>query len=248
MDSLQEKELFDRVSVSWMKKDLVSYCREARKLRLFQTLANAPASMGRVLEVGCGAGFSARYLHGRYDVFTGIDISPRLIELAREHNMAPNRNFHAVDITGWSLSDRFDVIFMIGVLHHLPRPVAALERLGEMLAPGGMVAVNEPLRGNPLVGFVRRVRKRVDKAYSPDQITFSPGELARIFRQAGFETTIRQQGILTTPFAETVFTPESVGDLLVAALSRLDPVLEWAVDATRLPLAWNMVAEGRLGE
>ena len=40
----------------------------------------------RVLEIGCGAGFAATYLRGRYSSYTGIDPSTGLVGLA--HGLA----------------------------------------------------------------------------------------------------------------------------------------------------------------
>ena len=61
-----DKRLFDKIAESYVRKDLTTYCRICRKLRLYKTLKNIPKPITTLLEVGCGAGFSADYLRGQY--------------------------------------------------------------------------------------------------------------------------------------------------------------------------------------
>jgi 2-polyprenyl-3-methyl-5-hydroxy-6-metoxy-1,4-benzoquinol methylase len=73
------------------------------------------------MEAGCGAGFSAAYLEGKYSRFHGIDYASKLIELANHLNNRAGVTFATANIkdVGTTEPGRFDAIFMIGVLHHL---------------------------------------------------------------------------------------------------------------------------------
>src|SRR5207237_823531 len=75
---------------SYCAKDLAPSSRVARQQRLRQTLRCLP--VGRdisVLEVGCGAGFTASYLEGMYREYVGVDYAEELIAYARTHHDRP---------------------------------------------------------------------------------------------------------------------------------------------------------------
>lgn len=61
------------IADSYVAKDLTPYCRMARSLRLTRSLRHVPRPIDQLLEVGCGAGFSAEYLAGDYGRYVGVD-------------------------------------------------------------------------------------------------------------------------------------------------------------------------------
>ena len=244
--SRADKALFDRIARDYVSKDLKECCRVARRQRLRQTLRSLPVPMGRILEVGCGGGFTAQYLEGLFESYTGVDHSAELIRYAQAHNGGPNRAFVCSDILDFRTGDRFDLILMIGVLHPIPEPRAALEKLRGLLSPHGVVAVNEPQSGNPLVSALRWVRKRVDSNYSSDQVEFSEPEIVRLFEDAGYTCESHPQGVLSTPFAETQPLPQALALPLARLATAVDPLLEDLLATSRLGrLAWNTVVVGR---
>ena len=165
-----DRALFDRIARDYVRKDLTESCRIAREQRLRQTLRPIGANVGHLLEVGCGGGFAARYLDGLYETYTGVDYSEELIGYAQRYNAGPGREFLSANIKDFVATRRFDVILMVGVLHHMPDPAGILDQLRGLLAPEGLVVVNEPQRGNPAISALRWLRKRVDSSYSPDQV------------------------------------------------------------------------------
>lgn len=92
----------------------------AARDRLFAT--HLPLSEGCVLlDIGCGTGELLEYLpaHIRY---TGVDINPHYIELARKKYGSRGRFEHidVSDIDRLALPQgSFDVVVLYGVLHHL---------------------------------------------------------------------------------------------------------------------------------
>ena len=52
-----------------------------------------------VLDAGCGEGYLARVLAGRGARVTGIDLSPRLIEIAREKDTAGEIDYRVADLS-----------------------------------------------------------------------------------------------------------------------------------------------------
>jgi SAM-dependent methyltransferase len=240
-----DRALFDRIARDYVRKDLTESCRIAREQRLRQTLRPIGANVGHLLEVGCGGGFAARYLDGLYETYTGVDYSEELIGYAQRYNAGPAREFLSANIKDFVARRRFDVILMVGVLHHMPDPAGILERLRGLLAPEGLVVVNEPQRGNPAISALRWLRKRVDSSYSPDQVEFSEGELRALFESSGYDVKSFPQGLLSTPFAETQPFPQAISLWLSRLATRVDPTLERIMKVTPARhLAWNAVVVG----
>jgi len=244
--SNREDPLFDRIAPSYVKKDLTLYCRIARKLRLLRTLKNVPKPVGALLEIGCGAGFSAEYLRGQYRRMVGIDYSANLIAFATKYNASPQASFYCQDVKDFSTEQTFDVILMIGVLHHLKDAEYVLTRLRSFLAEGGVLLANEPQKGNPLIVLMRRIRKRIDPEYAMDQIEFSEREFQDVFARCGYTVRLLPQGFLSTPLAETRLLPGFIGVPLAWLVSVVDPILEVLLSGRILrKLAWNIVVEAR---
>ena len=115
-----------------------------------------------VLDAGCGKGRHLRLVaqYGAREVI-GVDLGPAVEVAAR--NTADRDNVHVIqaDLTQPPLLPAsVDVIYSIGVLHHLGAPVTGFRALASLLAPGGrlvawlyaregngwVLAVLEPLR------------------------------------------------------------------------------------------------------
>ena len=93
----------------------------------------------RVLDLGCGPGVpTARRLAERFDV-TGVDISERQIEAARE--AVPSGRFIIADMTDIEFSPAsFDAVVALYSLIHVPNEAlpALLHRIHSWLAPEGL--------------------------------------------------------------------------------------------------------------
>jgi ubiquinone/menaquinone biosynthesis C-methylase UbiE len=88
--------------------------------------------------MGCGS--------GRWDVLvaplvgelTAADASPEALEVAKRSVRAPNVSFVECSVDTLPFPDaHFDLIFSLGVLHHVPDTEAAIRSLACKLAPGG---------------------------------------------------------------------------------------------------------------
>lgn len=114
-----------------------------------------------VLDVGCGPGENAVLLALRGARVTGVDVSPRSIEVAERRARASGARtpprFVCAPVETVELPERaFDVIWGDGVLHHLiPELDAVLARLGRLARPGARFVFSEPVN---LVPALRRLR------------------------------------------------------------------------------------------
>jgi SAM-dependent methyltransferase len=244
---ISDREHFDSIAERYGAKDVAASSRPARRRRVERTIAAVPIEkFDRVLEVGCGAGFGAEYLCGRYRDYIGIDHSRRLIDLAREKNSGDGVRFEAASISDFDPPWHFDLVFMIGVVHHLEDAAGALEMAAGWLAPGGYLAANEPQPRNPLVRAARRVRARWDASYSNEQDEISADRLRALFEGAGLEEiTIAPQGYFSTPFAEVVLRPYTVMALLARLACAVDGLLENRDGPWSAALSWNLIGCGR---
>ncbi len=99
----------------------------------------------KVLDVGCGApAFLVRqYAKGGADV-TGVDISPRSVEVAQKHVAISGLtarvqvgNAEALDFPDAT----FDFVTSAGVLHHTPDTEKAISEVHRVLKPGGRAVI-----------------------------------------------------------------------------------------------------------
>lgn len=170
---------------------------------------------GRLLDVGCGAGYISRLLDGCDFDIAGFDITLAMIERARA--ASPVGAFVAADAAAIPFRENtFDAVAVSGVLHHLADYSAALREAAACLKPGGMMFIlNEPCaRGYRLFRPLRRFTKRFlpesrvkkhmdagalrgeDELLAEYHLNFSdgidPGDIERILGQCGV-TTIELQ-------------------------------------------------------
>lgn len=116
--------------------------------------ALGPLEGAAVLELGCGAGDLSLQLLSRGARLTALDISPRMVQLARSR--APGASFVVSPAEETGLPDAsFDVIVGKWVLHHVDVAAAAAET-HRLLAPGGRALFFENQDRNPVLRLARR--------------------------------------------------------------------------------------------
>lgn len=105
-------------------------------------LKQLPSCCANSLEIGCGTGAFSRLLAERSDSVVAIDLSPKMIEVAkRQSEHYSNIDFHTTDILEWEFPvEQFDAIASIAAVHHLPLETL-LPRLKVALKPGGKLVI-----------------------------------------------------------------------------------------------------------
>ena len=109
-----------RIPVSSSKPE--SYFAQARP----ELVALLPAQLGRVLDIGCGAGGVGRAIRDRADRLTGIELDPVAAERARDAYDEVHTG--AVDEVLEQVEGPFDTVLAYDVLEHLADPSAVLRR------------------------------------------------------------------------------------------------------------------------
>jgi SAM-dependent methyltransferase len=99
-----------------------------------------PTGRERALDVGCGVGRLTRALAAHFGTCLGIDISPRMIDEARAHNVGLGNVSFAVAGAQHLSCGEFDLVMSRLVLQHLSSQkeiVRAIDALAAAVRPGG---------------------------------------------------------------------------------------------------------------
>ena len=170
---------------SFYEQDKSNYLSEVERDRAFwdatwsmrRTLIEdaLPASRRRLLDVGCSGGFLLDHFQQHGWAGVGIEPSPMATRWAREHFglevfcgelLDYGSRVDASDVPGHLQLDGrsaprpFDAIHSAQVLEHVLDPEACVERMAELLAPGGVIYVEVP---NDFNVFQETARERLDK-------------------------------------------------------------------------------------
>jgi SAM-dependent methyltransferase len=129
---------------------------------LAERLADGSA---RVLDIGCGAGWSSVSIAHAYPGVTvdGVDLNPGSIEAAQRvavaEGVTDRVRFEVRDAATLSGAG-YNVATMFEMLHDLARPVEALRIAREALGPGGVVLVADELVADAYAGSADESERR----------------------------------------------------------------------------------------
>jgi demethylmenaquinone methyltransferase/2-methoxy-6-polyprenyl-1,4-benzoquinol methylase len=130
-------EFFDRLAPGW-DAEMV------RNDEIISTiLDNAAVTEGKVvLDVACGTGvLIPDYLKRRVASVTGIDISPKMAEIAKAKFPQPEVMILCGDVETTDFGRQFDCIVVYNAFPHFPDPDRLIQTLSELLKPGGTLTV-----------------------------------------------------------------------------------------------------------
>ena len=224
-DKRREVEFFDQHAAA----DEYNVFSEASNRRLLRACLDAAALRppGVIADLGCGSGVFTSLLTKAGFTATGVDLSPRMVELARK--LHRGSIFTEGDVESLPFEDEtFDGVLLSGLLHHLPDPTACIREVRRILKPGGRFASFDPNRLNP---FMYLYRDRSSPFYSPKGVTPNERpvlakELARRFRAQSFEVRTEYLSNLHYRYVAS------------ATMRRLLPVYNWLdTIAFALPVA-----------
>jgi len=138
---------------------------------------------GRVLDVGCAAGYFLRVMQEAGWSVTGLEpsdaIRPHAARLIGEDNVLAGLLGEA-DLEPGS----FDLVTMWDVIEHIPDPVAAVKEVGSLLAPGGKFLIetqNVDSFAQKVLGKRWQHYKHAEHIYH-----FNPKTLRNVLQRAEF--------------------------------------------------------------
>lgn len=114
-----------------------------------------PVRGGRVLDIGCGTGNLLEDISSKYPeaVYTGIDVSPGMLAVARRKLLKPKQHTNItlievelMDFLAAQPDDAFDVITSVNVLYTVGDQPALWAQLMRVLAPSGTIVVTTSVK------------------------------------------------------------------------------------------------------
>ena len=167
---------------------------EDRRFAFIDEAIRARPSVGRVLEIGSGAGsLLARVAAAHPSVrCTGIELEHELAAHARERHGAERVEFVEADITAFAPETAYDFCFSVDVIHHFHDRPAAFTAIRRALAPGGPWLAMEPNILHPYMALKQERMKRSGL----DEDHFRPWESLPELRRAGFAVDRRRYLLL----------------------------------------------------
>jgi SAM-dependent methyltransferase len=152
-----------------------------RRAELLLERVEAIRPPGRLLDVGCAIGTELAVAAARGWSAIGLELSASSLAVARERGL---------DARGVSLeradfpNQTFDLVTLNHVLEHVPRPVPFLEKVHDVLAPGGLLFVALP---NVRTWWFYVKRRRYTWTFQDDHfLHFSVATLSRLLESHGF--------------------------------------------------------------
>lgn len=129
-------------------------------LHAFERLIReVPAGAQSGLDVGCGEGETARMLRRRVPSVVGVDPHEASVVEARAYGDDIEYKLGAIETVDLPRG-AFDVVSAVAMLHHVDHG-AALQRLSELLTPGGILLVVGFARSRSASDYARDARDAV---------------------------------------------------------------------------------------
>ena len=178
LDKMRKRQFFDDLAPvrdAW-KARRPTYHREIERLCRFLI---PPGTS--VLEIGCGTGDLLHALRPRRGL--GIDLSPRMVEIARRKY--PDLEFSVGDVEVLDIEERFDYVLLSDLVGHLDDVWLAFRNLHRVCHPSTRIMVTYY---NYLWEPVLRAAERLGlKAPQPLQNWLPPQDLTNLAVITGFE-------------------------------------------------------------
>ena len=135
-----EMRTFSKVELEEKRTNLPRY--RHLKLKILSILKNTNLQRKKVLEIGCGISTYLEYLSSQ-NVTVGIDLSLDLLKASMELSTKSSFIRSDAEVLPFK-NEMFDFVLIVGVLHHLPNKVRALQEIHRVLSNDGGLLMVEP--------------------------------------------------------------------------------------------------------
>jgi SAM-dependent methyltransferase len=195
---------------------------EAETLTASQTrflAAHVDASSGRILDIGCGKGAFLRSFRNHRPQWhcVGIEPSREEAELARRDGQL---EVHEGMLGSTPLGrESFDLVSIMHVFEHVPRPLETLRHIHDLLKPGGELFIEVPNTSDLNMFY--------DLLLFEHLFHFTPETLAWLLSREGFEVVVHERS--TAYGAQRVIARKAARSSQVSwpALTMADGFARW---------------------
>jgi 2-polyprenyl-3-methyl-5-hydroxy-6-metoxy-1,4-benzoquinol methylase len=197
-----ESDFFDSFESRYGDYDVLGEMAYRRLLNRFEEQIH-PKAEERCIDLGCGTGAFTRRLNAFHLQLTGVDISSKCIDRAKQK--ASGETYTVGDLRKLQFaSESADIIVYSGVLHHIPQTAERFRALREglrILKPGGRLFAYDPNKASPSMWLYRSPQSPFysQAGKTENEVLLSRQDILQELRSAGF-TNIRVQGLSGTTF------------------------------------------------
>jgi len=204
-----ETAKFDRLASRWWDDAGESRpLHDLNPVRLAYVAERVNLRGARVLDVGCGGGILSEALAASGANVTGIDLAPRVLEVARLHLLESGHTVDYREISVEALAEEspgtFDVITCMEMLEHVPDPASIIAACASLLKPGGRLFLSTlnrtPAAFALAIAGAEYALKLLPRGTHHYAQFIRPSELARSLRASGFELE-DLRGLAYNPFS-----------------------------------------------
>ena len=140
-----------------------------------------------LLDCGCGTGPMISLLHKRWPKrhYTGLDLTPKMIEVARAKGLT-NVRFVVGDCEDIPFGDSsFDAVICSMSFHHYPNPQDFFDSVSRVLRPGGKLVLNDSTGNVLMVWLINHVELPLaNLLHKGDVCIYSRKEIERMCQRA----------------------------------------------------------------
>jgi 2-polyprenyl-6-hydroxyphenyl methylase/3-demethylubiquinone-9 3-methyltransferase len=213
----------------WDPKGPSRPLHDLNPLRLGYIASRVQLAGCRAVDVGCGGGILSESLAKSGATVLGIDLAPAVLEVAELHALEAAVKVEyrcvAAEALAAECPAQFPLVTCMELLEHVPDPLATVQALASLSAPGGDVIVSTLNRNMKsfavaIIGaeYLARVLPRGTHEYMK---FIRPSELARMGREAGLEIK-DLTGLTYNPLTRAFSLSENTEVNYLAHFKRLD--------------------------
>lgn len=155
--------------------------------RIGQVMALLPPTPARILDLGCGTGWTSSFLARLGYQVVGVDIAPDMIQVAtqaKDQMGLENLSFQVADYESLQEDSSVDGVVFFDSLHHAEDEMIALEAAFSALRPGGVCVVAEPGIGH----HETEASLHAVEAFGVNEKEMPPTKVIRMARNIGFSS------------------------------------------------------------
>jgi len=196
-------ELHEKISDGYDKRYSTSYSvlyaikRNEYLISLFKE-----HNIRKVLDVGCGTGFTMGVLSRFSNNVFGLDTSLGMLSKVDKTN-AVIKGVTVGDAESIPYgNDSFTHVICKGALHHFQNSNNALLEIHRVLKIGGELVTSEPSKDFFLIRLVRYIMYRTNRNFDPSERAYKEKELVTLINSSGFDIrTLKRYGFFAYIFA-----------------------------------------------
>ncbi len=206
MQSRNNLEQYNHLAkVWWDQNGLMSVLRDLNPGRFsFCDTILPDMKNKKVLDIGCGGGFTCEFLASRGALMTGIDRAEVLLNTARAHALQSNLaiDYQLGDAMALTFSDAaFDVVTCFDVLEHITNWKIVLSEVFRVLKPGGFFffdTVNRNFLSRfVLINVLEDLLREIPKGTHDPEMFIKPAEMRIALDEVGFKN-VKTTGLVPT--------------------------------------------------